>query len=188
MSGCPNNGLAGMVHCTFCEDRKSLTYTGGSGFGASGAAGSLPTGITMGGASAGRPLVTTAGSNIIVVNQAGSVGRPQQGQTHNIVYQALQRPKLLRGGEWQLSVLNNLIAAAFIMLTIMTWNIRFLVGAVYFGWCVQWLIRVLGRHDPKWWQKYIRYMQRPRVREPHGHPEHFSPPPQLLPKPGWVTQ
>jgi type IV secretory pathway TrbD component len=67
----------------------------------------------------------------------------------NIVYQSLQRPKLLRGGEWQLSVLNNLVAAGFVILTIITWNPRFLFGALFFGWGIQWLIRVLGRHDPQ---------------------------------------
>jgi hypothetical protein len=33
----------------------------------------------------------------------------------NVVYQSLQRPKLLRGGEWQLAVATNLTAAAFVI-------------------------------------------------------------------------
>jgi hypothetical protein len=70
---------------------------------------------------------------------------------------------MLRGGEWQLSVVNNLVAAGFVVLTIITWNWRFLLGAMFFGWGVQWLIRVLGRHDPKWWRKYRRYSQQPAI-------------------------
>jgi hypothetical protein len=80
-------------------------------------------------------------------------------------------------------VVNNLVAAGFMILTIITWNWRFLLGAMFFGWGVQWLIRVLGRHDPKWWRKYRRYSQQPTMREPHGHPKHSAPAPRILPKP-----
>src|SRR5713101_9440240 len=103
----------------------------------------------------------------------------------NIVYQSLQRPKLLRGGEWQLSVTNNLLAAGFGILTLLTWNWHFMLGAAFFGWPVQWLIRVLGRHDPKFWQKYVRSRRQPVVREPHGRPEDSAPAPRILPRPGW---
>ena len=104
----------------------------------------------------------------------------------NIVYQSLQRPKLLRGGEWQLSVTNNLVAAAFLTLTIITWNWHFILGAVFFGWPVQWLIRVLANEraggDPKLWQKYLRTVGQPLIREPHGKPDESAPPPRILPK------
>jgi type IV secretory pathway TrbD component len=109
-------------------------------------------------------------------------------QVWNVVYQSLQRPKLLRGAEWELSVLNNLLAAGFVIMTVMTWNWRFLLGAVFFGMAVQWLLRVLGRKDPHWWRKYRRYSQRPLIREPHGHPDQSAPPPRILPKEDWIIR
>ena len=104
-------------------------------------------------------------------------------QIGNIVYQSLQRPKLLRGGEWQLSVATNLLAAGFIVLTIMSWNWRFLPGALFFGGPIQWLLRVMADQDPKRWQKYIRTIGQPLVREPHGKPGDSAPAPRILPKP-----
>jgi type IV secretory pathway TrbD component len=104
-------------------------------------------------------------------------------QVGNIVHQSLQRPKLLRGGEWQLSMINNLLAAGFGILTLMTWNWRFLLGALFFGWPVQWLIRMLGRDDPLYWQIYLRTRKRPLIREPHGDPrDHQAAPPRILPR------
>jgi hypothetical protein len=35
-----------------------------------------------------------------------------------------------------------------------TWNWQLLLGAAFFAWRVQWLIRMLGRHDPQFWQIY----------------------------------
>jgi type IV secretory pathway TrbD component len=103
----------------------------------------------------------------------------------SIVYQSLQRPHLLRGGEWQLSVATNLLAAAFIVLAIMSWNWRFLPGALFFGGPIQWLLRVMADHDPKRWQKYVRTIGQPLIREPHGKPGETAPAPALLPKPTW---
>ena len=106
-------------------------------------------------------------------------------QVGNVVYQSLQRPKLLRGGEWQLSVVTNLIAALFVLLAVMSWNWRFLPGALFFGGPIQWLLRVMAARDPKRWQKYIRTVRQPLVREPHGKPDEWARPPQILPKPSW---
>ena len=103
----------------------------------------------------------------------------------NIVYQSLQRPKLLRGGEWQLSMATNLIAAGFVILAIMQWNWRFLPGALFFGGPIQWLLRVLADRDPKYWQKYIRSIGQPLIREAHGKPGESAPAPRILPKPSW---
>ena len=101
----------------------------------------------------------------------------------NIVYQSLQRPKLLRGGEWQLSIINNLMAAGLGTMAIVTWNWRLLLGAVFFAWPVQWLIRMVGRHDPQFWQIYFRTRQRPLIRQAHGHPgDRPVTPPRILPK------
>ena len=103
----------------------------------------------------------------------------------NIVYQSLQRPKLLRGGEWQLSMATNLIAAGFVILAIMQWNWRFLPGALFFGGPIQWLLRVLADRDPKYWQKYIRSIGQPLIRKAHGKPGESAPAPRILPKPSW---
>ena len=103
----------------------------------------------------------------------------------NIVHQSLQRPKLLRGGEWQLSVATNLIAAGFVILAIMQWNWRFLPGALFFGGPIQWLLRVLADRDPKYWQKYIRSIGQPLIRKAHGKPGESAPAPRILPKPSW---
>jgi type IV secretory pathway TrbD component len=101
----------------------------------------------------------------------------------NRVHQSLQRPKLLRGGEWQLSLMTNLIAAGFVILAIMQWNWRFLPGALVFGGLIQWVLRVLANHDPKRWQKYMCTHNQPLVREPHGKPGDTAPAPRILPKP-----
>jgi len=101
----------------------------------------------------------------------------------NIIYQSLQRPKLLRGGEWQLSVANNLMAAGLGTMALVTWNWRLLLGAAFFAWPVQWLIRMLGRHDPQFWQIYFRTRKRPLIREAYGRPsDRAVPAPRLLPK------
>lgn len=112
-------------------------------------------------------------------------GSPSEVHAANIVYQSLQRPKLLRGGEWQLAVATNLTAAAFVMLAIMTWNWRFLPGALFFGGPIQWLLRVLASHDPRYWQKYVRALGQPLIREPRGKPSESAPAPRILPKPSW---
>ncbi len=112
-----------------------------------------------------------------------SRGSTNDVEVGNIVYQSLQRPKLLRGGEWQLSMATNLIAAGFVILAIMQWNWRFLPGALFFGGPVQWLLRVLADRDPKYWQKYTRTINQPLIREPHGKPGDMAPAPHILPKP-----
>lgn len=63
-------------------------------------------------------------------------------------------------------MMNNLLAAAFVILAIMQWNWRFLLGAMYFGWIIQWGLRALAREDPQWWQVYRQYVKKPLVREP----------------------
>jgi len=104
----------------------------------------------------------------------------------NRVFTSLQRPKLLRGGEWQLSMATNLIAAGFVILAIMQWNWRFLPGAAFFGGPIQWVLRVLADRDPKYWQKYIRTINQPLIREAHGRPGESAPAPRILPKPSWL--
>jgi type IV secretory pathway TrbD component len=104
------------------------------------------------------------------------------------VYQSLQRPKLLRGGEWQLAVANNLAAAGLTTLAFVTWNWRLLLGGAFFAWPVQWLIRNQARLDPQWWQIYFRSRRRPLIREPHGYAHTVAGRPlAIIPKPSkWL--
>jgi type IV secretory pathway TrbD component len=105
-------------------------------------------------------------------------------QVGNIVYQSLQRPKLLRGGEWQLSLAAMLTASAFGAMALMTRHWPPLLGALLFGWPVQWLIRMVGRHDPQWTQVYFRARRQPLIREPHGSPSSPEAKPlRIIPKP-----
>jgi hypothetical protein len=78
-------------------------------------------------------------------------------------------------------MVNNLIAAGLGTVAVITWNWRLLIGAVFFAWPVQWLIRMLGRHDAQWWQVYFRYRRRPLTREAHGRPcDRPTTPPRIL--------
>ena len=80
-------------------------------------------------------------------------------------------------------MVNNLMAAGLGTMAVVTWNWRFLIGAAFFAWPVQWLIRMLGRHDPQFWQIYFRTRQRPLTREAHGRPcDPPTMPPRILPK------
>jgi type IV secretory pathway TrbD component len=104
-------------------------------------------------------------------------------QIGNRVFTSLQRPKLLRGGEWQLSIANNLMAAGLGTMAFVTWNWHLVLGAAFFVWPVQWLIRMVGHHDPQWWAIYFRTRKRPLIREPHGYPSDTPAPlPRILPK------
>lgn len=84
------------------------------------------------------------------------------------VYQSLQRPKLLRGAEWQLSVTNNLAAAACGVFAVITWNWRLGVCAAILAWPVQWALRAMGKRDPQYTEVYWRALRHPLRREAHG--------------------
>jgi type IV secretory pathway TrbD component len=185
LPGCPNNGIHGITICDRCNDMMNKPTPAAPALSIrpqrpQQPMTTLPSPSSTWQRSYGPPTASPRAVLTPTISRHGSDGGVQ---VSNIVYQSLQRPKMLRGGEWQLSVVNNLVAAGFMILTIITWNWRFLLGAVFFGWGVQWLIRLLGRHDPKWWRKYRRYSQQPAIREPHGHPEHSALAPRILPKP-----
>jgi type IV secretory pathway TrbD component len=187
LPGCPNNGIHGITVCDRCNEVTTMPRP-------TPAAPALSISPTR-----PQPVTTQLPSRSGVWQRSygppATTPRPQTISTRsrntddfqvgNIVYQALQRPKLLRGGEWQLSVLNNLVAAGFGTLTIMKWDWHFAIGAVFFGWPVQYLIRRIGLRDPKFWQKYQRTWRKPLIREPHGTPGSEAPASRLLPKPGW---
>jgi type IV secretory pathway TrbD component len=128
----------------------------------------------------GLPKVTPQPDT--AVTPMRSVGLPSG--YGNIVFQSLQRPHLLRGGEWQLSVTNMLVASAFGTAALLTWNWRLLLVAAFFTWPVQWVIRMVGRHDPQWWAIYFRALRKPLIREPHGYASaRPKAPPVIIPKP-----
>jgi len=183
LPGCPNNGIHGITVCNLCSDMTNKPTPAAPALSIQPQQQvrktTLPGRVSTWQRSYGRPS-TSPVSSISRVTVGRDTGEIQVG---NIVYQSLQRPKLLRGGEWQLSVVNNLLAGGFVVLTIITWRWRFLLGGLFFGFGVQWLIRLLGRHDPRWWHKYLRYGRQPLVREPHGHPNHTAAAPRILPKP-----
>jgi type IV secretory pathway TrbD component len=188
LPGCPNNGIHGIVTCLLCKDMMDKPTPAAPAVSipkqpTQPTLPSLPARSNVWQRSYGPLTGTPTAPTPVIARYSGNADV----QAHNIVYTSLQRAKLLRGGEWQLSVLNNLTAAGFVMLTIMTWNWRFLLGGLFFGLPVQWLLRVLGRRDPKWWRKYRRYNQRPFIREPHGCPDQSAPPPRILPKETWFV-
>jgi type IV secretory pathway TrbD component len=177
---CPYNGIHGIVTCAFCNELTNKSVP------AAPAPRKLAKSLPSARSTTRQPSYAPRAATPLATLAPGLSRYDDNVEAWNPVYQSLQRPKLLRGGEWQLSVVNNLVAAGFVILTIMTWNWRFLLGAIWFGWAVQWLIRLLGRHDPKWWHKYLRYNRQPLVREPHGHPERSAPAPRILPKKDWL--
>ena len=77
---------------------------------------------------------------------------------------------MLQGGQWELSMWNNLVTFGFAGLAIMTLDWRLGIGAAFFAWPVQWLIRLIGKKDPQYWQVYWRYLRQPSIREAHGRP------------------
>jgi len=77
------------------------------------------------------------------------------------------------------------MAALFVILAIMSWNWRFLPGAVFFGGPIQWLLGVLADYDPKRWQKYVRTLNQPLIREDYGRPGESASAPRILSKPSW---
>jgi type IV secretory pathway TrbD component len=85
----------------------------------------------------------------------------------NIVYQSLQRPKLLRGAEWQYSMINNLVAGFLVLFAITGWNWHLLLAAAILGGPVQWLLRMLSRHDPQFFAVYFRSQRHPLIRHPN---------------------
>lgn len=131
--------------------------------------------------------IRVSGSNIPTQNtfrpNVGRGGNPADIVVGNVVYKSLQMPKLLRGGEWQLSVMTNLIASAFLILAIMGWNWRMLPGALFFGGPVQWLLRMMAQRDPRRWQKYLLSIRKPLILYAGGKPSEDAPIPQIMPKP-----
>jgi len=85
----------------------------------------------------------------------------------NILYTALQRPKLLRGGEWRLAMINHIVAVCCCIQAISQRNWRWLVLAALLFWPVQWLIRLLSKHDAQFFEVYRRAIRHPLIREPN---------------------
>ena len=81
-----------------------------------------------------------------------------------------------------------LIASAFGVQVIMTWSWQPILGVLFFGWPVQWLIRRVAKRDPQWTTVYFRARKLPLVREPHGYRDAKpAKAPVIIPKPStWL--
>lgn len=82
------------------------------------------------------------------------------------VNQALQRPKLLRGGEHKYSLWNLLFVFYLLCRTIMSHNWWLILGVIFFAWPVQWMIRWLSKDDPMNISTYFESVKAPLVLEP----------------------
>ena len=88
-----------------------------------------------------------------------------QGSKHR-VFQALQRDKLLMGGEMELSRINVTITMVLGLIALMTMNWHLAVVAALFGGPVQWAIRILSEDDPDYVKTYLEALVTPHIREP----------------------
>src|SRR5689334_22963872 len=73
----------------------------------------------------------------------------------NKVYQSLQRPHLLWGGERELSLINAMLVTVFTTFGLVGFNLRLLAYAAFFAFPVQWLIRMLSQADPDYLKNYF---------------------------------
>jgi type IV secretory pathway TrbD component len=90
----------------------------------------------------------------------------QSGYGH-VVYQALQRDKLLRGGEERLSLAIMFIATICGVLAVHLWSPYLLGLTVIWAWPVQWGAKRLAAHDPQYFAILLRAIKHPLMREPH---------------------
>jgi len=104
------------------------------------------------------------------------------------VYLALTRPKLKRGAEWKLTVVNGLFALLMLITALMSHAWWVLGAAAFFYWPGQWILRQAAKHDPQWLAVYTRALSHPLVREPHGYAftRDSKPRPIILPASRWV--
>jgi type IV secretory pathway TrbD component len=82
------------------------------------------------------------------------------------VFQALQRDKLLMGGERELSQINVTITMVLGLIAFMTLNWHLALVAVLFGGPVQCAIRILSEDDPDYVKTYLEALVTPHVRKP----------------------
>ncbi len=104
------------------------------------------------------------------------------------VYLALTRPKLKRGAEWKLTVVNGLFALLMLITALMSHAWWVLGAAAFFYWPGQWILRQAAKHDPQWLAVYTRALSHPLVREPHGYAftRDSKPRPIIPPASRWV--
>jgi type IV secretory pathway TrbD component len=108
-----------------------------------------------------RPTPQTSSGN----TPSMTVSAAAVGSKHR-VFQALQRDKLLMGGERELSQINVTITMVLGLIALMTLNWHLAVVAVLFGGPVQWAIRILSEEDPDYVKTYLEALSYPHLREP----------------------
>lgn len=110
-----------------------------------------------------RPAAETT-----ITSSAAITSSPTNGaRTHkHPVFTALQQPKLLMGGELELSRINITITMLLALIAFMTLNWHLAVVAVLFGGPVQCAIRILSEDDPDYVKTYLEALSYPHIREP----------------------
>jgi type IV secretory pathway TrbD component len=92
-------------------------------------------------------------------------GSASEHQAGNHVYQSLQRPHLLWGGERELSLINAMVVTLLATFGLVGFNLRLLAYAAFFAFPAQWLIRMLSKEDPDYFKNYFRARKHPPIRE-----------------------
>jgi type IV secretory pathway TrbD component len=82
------------------------------------------------------------------------------------VFQALQREKLLMGGERELSQINITFTLLLGLVAFMFLNWHFALIALLFGGPVQIGIRILSEEDPDYTKTYLEALRIPHLRSP----------------------
>ena len=83
-----------------------------------------------------------------------------------MVFQSLQRPKLLMGCELELAKLTITVTVLLFLFAVMKFSLDYLLMAFIFGGPVMWVLRILSEQDPDYAKVYVEALQIPHVREP----------------------
>lgn len=83
----------------------------------------------------------------------------------NIVYQSLQAPKLLRGGEQLFSIIIIGLAGICLYMAYFQWSLWWLLPGFWLGGPCQWFLQTLAKHDPEYVAILIEWWKHPAVRE-----------------------
>jgi type IV secretory pathway TrbD component len=83
------------------------------------------------------------------------------------VYQSLQRPKLLLGGEWEAALINMYATLIFMVLALFSLNWRMALLSLFCGTCLQWGLRVFAQKDPDYFKRLLEAIRHPHIREPN---------------------
>ena len=113
-----------------------------------------------------RPAIRTLPSrDRFSSNAAIEPGFYRLGSKH-MVFQSLQRPKLLMGCELELAKLAITVTVLLFLFAVMKFSLDYLLMAFIFGGPVMWVLRMLSEQDPDYAKVYVEALQISHVREP----------------------